>query len=553
MPIAFLLLLIAGAQSQAAQAPRDVPAGARTASIAGLVTEKGSGQPLPRIVVRLGKADPTTDLETLTDADGRYEFSGLEAGDYALSAAPDRHRSTYLPQRFGEKNPTQFFAMRLPPNVEVKAGETRTSMDMALTRALAIEGRVSDPSDEPMAEVQIHVSSAGGPGSFARSASTDDLGMYRVYGLAPGRYRVCADVQGRVDPSASDTASLTRTCYPASLSVAEASDVVLTSQDASGIDVRVQRIRTHSISGMVIDSVGTPVDGAGVGAYSVDETGGSSNATTRGGEFVLEGLPPGRYIVTAGLDVFEPGDPRRRGRDPQVGYAEADVGLVDTTGIAITVSKAISVAGRVRFEGKPRSNQLRMVVQTQPADDYMRRLRSRPLFSPVNDDLRFELKEVFRLPLVVRVQGLPDGWVLKSVRYQGRDITHVPTEFVSPSAGGLELLVTNRVAHPSVRVMDETGAPVTAFHVVTVPGDPARWKTGRVVVPGTPTRDGVLELGAMLPGDYLIAALPPFEYVALLRGLKRMDSLADIATRLRFDERETRTFDLRLASLPPAR
>ena len=52
-------------------------------------------------------------------------------------------------------------------------------------------------------------------------------------------------------------------------------------------------------------------------------------------------------------------------------------------------------------------------VQTRIADDALSVVSGRPPFSPVNDNLEFELKELFQLPLVVGVSGLPEGWVAK--------------------------------------------------------------------------------------------------------------------------------------------
>lgn len=46
-----------------------------------------------------------------------------------------------------------------PPraNLTLKPGEVRTGVDMALMRALAIEGRVLDPWGEPMAGVKLQL------------------------------------------------------------------------------------------------------------------------------------------------------------------------------------------------------------------------------------------------------------------------------------------------------------------------------------------------------------------------------------------------------------
>ena len=557
--IALLLLTIAGAQSQAGAPPRDSrPAAAATGTISGRVTEQGSGRQLPRIVVTLtmdlGKA-----IDAMTDAGGRYEFTGLEAGKYAIVAAPDEHRSTYLGQRFGNTAPGVIVVGPVPSSIDLTAGESRAGVDIALTRALGIEGRVTDPWDDPIAEAEVEVRRADGRLHFGHHVYSDDLGFYRVYGLAPGRYRVCASTQDRFGGSDAAPSKLVPTCHPAAVAESGASDIVLTSQDATGIDIRVQRVGSRSISGTVSGPSGAPIDGAEVGAYPLDDFGVSSSTQSRNGAFALQGLTPGRYVVKATLGDPHREDPRPPGRELQVGYASAEVDVVDVTGVGIDLSKPARAAGRVVFEGSPapRTTLLRMVVQAGTPDVRRSMFEGRPPFSPVGDDLTFELNGLYRRPLLLGIHGLPEGWVAKSIRDGNRDITHVPTDFNSrPSPGGLEIVLTNRVARPSIRVTDQQGAPVTAFQVVAVPVDPARRRVGTVVVPGipvpgAPSGDGVLKMSAILPGDYFLAALSGEDYVVVMRDPARIDGIAGVGTRVTLEERDERTFDLRLIGLPP--
>ena len=557
---ALLFLAIAAAQSQAGAPPRDSrPAAAATATISGRVTEQGSGRQLPRIVVTLTTADRSKVIEAMTDAGGRYEFTGVEAGKYALVAAPDEHRSTFLSQRFGDTAPGILVAgVPLPPSVELRAGESRAGVDIALTRALGIEGRVTDPWDDAIAEARVEVRRADGRLHFGYPVYSDDLGFYRVYGLAPGRYRVCASMQERFGGSDNAPSRLVATCHPAAIVEAAASDIVLTSQDATGVDIRVQRVGSRSISGTVSGPSGAPIDGAEVSAYALADSGSSISTQSRNGAFALQGLTPGRYVIKATLGDPHREDPRPPERELQVGYASAEVDVVDVTGVGVDLSKPVRAAGRVVFEGSPSpgTSVLRMVVQASTPDVLRSRFEGRPPFSPVGDDLTFELKGLYRLPLLLGIHGLPEGWVVKSVRDGNRDVTHLPIDFGSrPSPGGLEIVLTNRVARPSVRVTDQQGAPVTAFQVVAVPVNPARRRVGTVVVPGilfprAPSSDGVLKVGAILPGEYFLAALSTEDSVMLMRDPAWIDGIAGMGTRVTLEERDDRTFDLRLLGLP---
>jgi hypothetical protein len=209
----FALPLLAVLQQPALQ-PRDVHSAPDPAVISGRVTERGSGQSLPRIVVTLTRIGSSSPQVTVTDDDGRYEFRGLERGAYALSAGPDQHRSTYLHQRYGADTPGLPEVEPPRPNLELAPGDRRSGLDIALWRALAIEGRVLDRWENGMARESVLAKRVDGRIRFAGTVSTDDRGMYRAYGLVPGRYRVCTEIN-QDSEAASDGVQLGNTCYPA--------------------------------------------------------------------------------------------------------------------------------------------------------------------------------------------------------------------------------------------------------------------------------------------------------------------------------------------------
>jgi protocatechuate 3,4-dioxygenase beta subunit len=194
------------------------------------------------MVVEVVGADRRKRVEAMTDADGRYEIGGLKAGSYAIAVTHDEHRSTYPPQWFGEASPGISFGVPPRLNVELKEGERRTGVDVALTRALAIEGRITDPWNDPLGEVEVSVVHASGQMLTVRDARADDQGKYRIFGLAPGRYRVCVrpTESFNIGPPG-DTPAILRTCYPTAVREAEASDVSLTTQDATGTHSRAAR------------------------------------------------------------------------------------------------------------------------------------------------------------------------------------------------------------------------------------------------------------------------------------------------------------------------
>jgi hypothetical protein len=114
-------------------------------------------------------------------------------------------------------------------------------------------------------------------------------------------------------------------------------------QRYDGIDIRLQLFRSYSISGFVVAGSGFPVDGAFVGAFPLDGRGPSSSGTTRNGEFVLNGLAPGQYMVRASLTEPNPGDGPAR-RDLEVGYRSVDLMSRDAAGLTVSLSKPVDVS-----------------------------------------------------------------------------------------------------------------------------------------------------------------------------------------------------------------
>jgi protocatechuate 3,4-dioxygenase beta subunit len=543
-------VVVAAIQAPSATAPRDARDPVRaTCAVSGRVSEAGSGHPIPRATVRL--AGSSQRFETIADVEGRYEFTALEPGEYALWATAGELIATHLAQAFGTKTPMPPFSQP-SSNIALKPGDSLTEMNMALTRSLAIEGRVLDPWNEPMANVAVDVIRADGAPYPTQGNYSDDRGEYRAFGLAPGRYRVCARVETYSRSTSDDRLRFVRTCHLASISESNGADVIVDAEDASGIDIRVQRSATYSVSGLVLDAAGVPADGAAVVASRDDHSVGA-DASVRSGQFVLSGLTSGRYAVTASLGgPADPLDTRPPARERELGYAMVEIEEADASGVVLSLSKAVKIPGRVRFERRgPSPNQLRMSVYAGPSQGPFDRFGERPGVAAVDDDLNFELASVYRLPLVVGIQGLPEGWVLKSVRYDGKDITNLATDLGGAARERrLDILVTNRVARPSVRVTDDMGNPVADYQVVLLAADPAR-SNGWLPEPSdAPSRDGVSKLGTRLPGDYLIAAVTADDYRILVSHRERIELLRSVAQRVTLTEGDERVLQLHLTRLP---
>jgi hypothetical protein len=559
MQAALLALVIATAQSQSATPPRDstaeVKAVSGTAAISGRVTDRESGRPIPRATVTLALSDRSKRFEADADTEGRYEFTDLAPGEYAIWAGPGEHRSNHLHQALGQSSPMDFNTAPPRHSLELKANERLTDVNIALARALAIEGRILDPWDQPMSQVSVFLARPDGTPYPAPGGYSDDRGQYRLFGLKPGRYRVCA--QPQVMNVMTDDLRVVRTCYPASAKATSASDVLLTTEDAIGIDIRIQRLTSFSVSGMVVDGSGAPIDGAHVVLVPFSADSVSSYAKSEHGRFRVPGLLPGVYLVRASVGgPANPSDTRPPARKLEVGYSSVEIIGSDVTDLGVVTATGQKVAGRIVFEGEPpKVARTNIIVQTGTYGLPLQRLMNGPPpFSAVDQNMTFELNEVFSFPLNVGASGLPDGWALKSVKFNGQDITGLPTDLTAGyGSRQLEIVLTNRVARPSVRVTDPNGGAVTSYRVALFASDPARWKASIGWATDMPSKDGVLELRPVVPGEYLIAALGLDDAIVVMADPTRIEALASVATRVTLAEGRNEMLELKLTALPVAR
>jgi hypothetical protein len=109
---------------------------------------------------------------TATDNQGRFVFAAVPPGTYRLLAEDDDYQR-------GEPSPP----------IVVMAGEPVPRVSLALTATTVISGRVTDEFGEPAAKVLVRAIGA----SVTVDDRTNDLGEYRLFGLAPATYIVSAE------------------------------------------------------------------------------------------------------------------------------------------------------------------------------------------------------------------------------------------------------------------------------------------------------------------------------------------------------------------------
>jgi hypothetical protein len=338
-----LLALVCVASS--AHAQKDAPA-----SIAGRVTDGDRG--VSGVVVTLMSGDPSQRLKTVarakTDAEGRFRLENVAPGRYQIMPfAP-----VYIVQGMSDWPPGRLLTLL--------SGETVADVDFRVERGGVITGRITDGDGNPVIAEHVDVTPAdnrnnpprrGGPFD-QRDQMTDDRGIYRIYGLPAGSYRVSvgqSDESGAVNFSRRKL--YRRTFYPDASEEAQARLVeVKAGGEATDIDITLGKaVKTYRASGRFLNGeTGQPAANILFGYGSFDSSGrrvssyGGGVATNARGEFQTEGLAPGRYAVFA-----LPQDGSELYSDP-VNFEVTDA---DVSGVIVKMKRGVSVTGVVQIEG----------------------------------------------------------------------------------------------------------------------------------------------------------------------------------------------------------
>jgi hypothetical protein len=517
-------------------------AGAETASIRGRITDKVSGEPIARAVVSASPADSQSRATaTLADADGRYAFPMLVPGRYFIRAEPPLFGARYVGTAYtGTASPNMIMTL--------KSGEERTSIDIALQRAYAITGRVVDVDGEPAARVRIVTRPNGRRGP---DRETDDLGRFRIFGLLPGRYTVCSEFISTVSMQVrSELEQPVTTCYPSAPSSAEGRPVEVKSADVDGIEIRLLRTRTFTVSGTVLDSNGKPAENAQV-ALDKHIAGGSSSTGISGGpdgRFVMRNIAPGDYTINA--RIGGPYRPAER-RELEVASVPITVGSADVD-VVLTMSRTATIPGRIVFEGAatppPRDPGYGPMIVSARFPDGVERSSVRTI-TAVDDGMTFQLPDMFG-PRVLDVVNIPSGWVLKSITYRGKDVIDAVADLQSGGeVGTIEVVMHNRGAVVIGRVVDDGAKPVRA-RVVMIPADRVRWLGlyGPVTALSSATA-GTYAFRPQRAGEYAIVAIDQSEPIPSEQNRAFFERILKSGQTITLVENERRAVDLRVTTL----
>lgn len=336
--LAYILIVFGAAVCVQAQS---IPPKEPTASISGKVTFQGEG--VKGVIVALSVNEPTkqpklTNIRGVTDSKGEYRITNISPGSYNVSPSA----TAFVAEN--ESNSTR--------TLIVNEGDKIENLDFSLIRGGVITGRVVDSDGVPVIEEEVYLTTYGSRyGSPLPAAITDDRGIYRIFGLRPGKYIVAAG-KNDVGPSPSGPprgAVYSRTYYPGVTDASQATIVqVSDGSEATNIDITFGRTLTrHTASGSVVNGqTGEPIPDV---RYAVTQFLSPTNMSThRGlltnsrGEFKLENLTPGQYAISVSPEEG------KEWRSEELRFTIVDE---DVTGLVVKTEKGASLSGVVVLEG----------------------------------------------------------------------------------------------------------------------------------------------------------------------------------------------------------
>ena len=536
--------------------PRDVrPPLTGSAVIRGRVVAADTDRPLRRARIQVSAPDLGGENRTTsTNADGRYEIKELPAGRYTVTVS----RSGYLRLSYGQRRP---FEQGKPFQVADK--QVVEHIDFALPRMSLITGRVFDEAGEAISGVQVFamrsmyfegrrrlVPVAGGP-----PATTDDAGQYRILGLAPGSYFVRAGVRETwtvSDGGTDQVMGYAPTYFPSTTSIADAQRVTVSlGQEASNTDIGLVPGRAVNVSGTAVDSQGRPLVGRNVGIVVEHRAAGFllfmsvGNATVGSdGTFRIKDLPPGEYKLNmrntteiAGTTVQE------------AATVPILVTGVDLDNVTLKTSAGGSITGRLITESGDAANipreQLRVIARLINSDSIAG--PGGPDEGRVKDDWTFSVTGLYGS---ARLRAnLPDGWMLKAVLQDGRDVTDTAFDIRGgDTLSNIQVLISNRINTVTGQLTDDKGAPTRDGTILVFASDPEKWSDdSRFVRSARPDQDGKYQIRGLPPGEYLAVAIDYVEE-GMWNDPEYLESIQRYGQKLVLDEAGSQTVALKLTS-----
>jgi hypothetical protein len=450
----------------------------------------------------------------------------LKPGRYTIAGTKD----AWVTSIYGAKRP-----LRPGSAIPLAVGQT-VAIAVKMFRGAIITGVLLDYNNQPAANTQVSALRYLMQNGVRRlnstaSAVTDDRGVYRIYGLAPGDYFVGAAARsgGPNAPSSElrliderlrseRSVAFASTYFPGTSIATQAAPITLgAGEERDGVDFALQLVPTARVEGSVTSPDGSPAPagtlvnlnagvestfpGSGIAGFR-------STRTAPDGAFSFVDVSPGTYTVIA------------RG-GPPLTWASSEIAVdgESITGLGLGLQPGLTMTGQIRFDA---------TRLTPPADLKSIRLTLQPIQSQGVVSLapsgtvadatgRFEITGIipgtYRVSVSLPGLGRPASWFLRSAVVNGQEtldtsLTIRPNETIREAS----VVFSDRPAQLSGSVQNAAGGAPNEFTVILFPQNNAFWTPqSRRIFAMRPSADGAFSFTGLVPGAYLLAAIDDVE------------------------------------------
>ena len=375
-------------------------------------TDEADSRPLRRVSVAIRAGEIDVPNIGVTDDEGRVVFRNLAPGNYLLTAM----RSGYVNTFYGSKLPGR------GPGVAVTVldGQKVSDVRIRMLRGGVLTGTVRTSTGRPAPNQQVQAVLVRSTGSDRRAvnlegglgaSSTDDRGVYRIFGLAPGDYIVlvpsttigaeelrpmtseelkwadsvaaggvtAAPATGLPSaPTAAAPMAYAPVYFPGTPVVNDAGVISLRpNEERAGVDFALQLVPTAQITGRVIDAEGRPQAGVSITLKPTRNDGldlfsslfNASSRTGADGTFTMRGVKPGTYTMSTratpktGAEAPTAPNPAAMAQQEMAAimgggaagathWAQEEIGVQgrDISDVTLTLRPGMAVTGRIVYE-----------------------------------------------------------------------------------------------------------------------------------------------------------------------------------------------------------
>ncbi len=493
------------------------------AVVAGMVTkDPGSGSVKKALIELLAESQGEGGNYTaLTGADGSFRIENIVPGRYRLFV-----------ERSGYQEMDKHHRRADGRVLTLSAGQELKDLIIHLQAAAVVEGRVTDEDGDPLPEAQVAVlrqTFVSGRSHWEQAGAerTNDLGEYRIAGLAAGSYFVSVtpppDFRSLIEASsnapataphaaASDKpapASYQTTYYPGTKDRGQAEAIQLHGGDDFPVNFSLTPSPSLTIRGSVVNL--PPGSTAAIMLQSRDFNLVLNGAEMhKDGSFEIRDVSPGAYTIVATVDNVAV---------PMMARQALQVMSTNVEGLRLAPQTGGAIRGRVRMEassaGRADPSQMFLLLRSADGDDdALGALNLGDSFSTVgfstvahvNADGSFEWKNVPAGHYSVQISdasAMPD-WFLASVVAGGRDAGESGFS-VSGGATSLDLIASANGGAVEGAATNQKDEPVADAVVVAVPEGRFRSHPERYRKAVSDQR-GRFTLRGLPPGDYTLFA-----------------------------------------------